>query len=233
MMLVAVSAAMPARAQLFGPESLSGAFLGTFIGGMAGSDCHHGFSGEGAAIGAGVGFIAGALVGEVNRRAYYQPSPYVYYPPAPVAQPGYGYVAPATVYTYAPPPPPLRPNYAVGGTAVGALAGGLIGAANHKGWEGAGIGAASGLVVGTIAEVAARKQEQKQWSATASQTHNFQPESQGQPTPPPMRSAAPPQQARPQMTVASATTTSAFSKQPQVVVHQIPDAPRVPDAPSF
>jgi hypothetical protein len=81
--ILSAGALMNASAQLFSPESLNGALLGTFIGGIAGGNHHHGFSGNGAAIGAGVGFLAGAVVGEVNRQNYYASQPY-YYAPAPV-----------------------------------------------------------------------------------------------------------------------------------------------------
>jgi uncharacterized protein YcfJ len=65
-----------ASAQLFSPEALNGALLGTFIGGIAGRNCHHGFSGNGAAIGAGVGLLAGAVASEVRRQNYYASQPY-------------------------------------------------------------------------------------------------------------------------------------------------------------
>jgi hypothetical protein len=103
---------VPGRAQLFAPEAWSGAFFGSLFGGLAGADCHHGFSGTGAAIGAGVGFTLGAIAGESNRRASYAYGTPGYGPVA-YAQPGYGYT-----YTYAttpscPPAPhvakPLRP----------------------------------------------------------------------------------------------------------------------------
>src|SRR4029079_9830568 len=70
------------------------------FGGLAGADCHHGFSGTGAAIGAGVGFTLGAIAGESNRRSaqvYGTP----YYGPVAYAQPGYGYA-----YVTAPSCPP-------------------------------------------------------------------------------------------------------------------------------
>jgi len=212
---------MGARAQLLTPEALGGAFWGTLIGGLAGANCHESFSGNGAALGAGIGLAAGALLGEVNRQSAYhsQPAQVVYGPapvipgyPAPVyVQPGYGYMyQPAYVYN----PPPQRPNYAVGGTLVGALAGGLIGASQDYGWQGAGIGAASGLVLGSIAEAVARNHEKKLNNptsavATAHQTVYAQP-------------PAPAQTQTAQMPPASPLT-----------VHQIPDAPRVPDAPTF
>jgi len=83
--------------------------------------------------------LAGAVVGEAQRQRYYASQPAYYYPATTYAQPGYGYIyAPPYAYTpvYAPAPP--RPNYAVGGTLLGALAGGLIGVGTDHGWEGAG-----------------------------------------------------------------------------------------------
>ncbi|MFO1487002.1 MAG: YMGG-like glycine zipper-containing protein [Verrucomicrobiota bacterium] len=53
-----------------------------------------------------------------------------------------------------------RPNYAVNGALTGALLGGLIGeSSHHRGWEGAGIGAAAGLLLGGLAEHNARSYE--------------------------------------------------------------------------
>jgi len=69
--------------------------------------------------------------------------------PSYAYSPGYGYD-----YSYS------RPNYAVNGVLSGALLGGLIGnSINHQGWEGAGIGAAAGLVFGGLAEANARSYE--------------------------------------------------------------------------
>lgn len=210
-----------ARAQLFGPEALSGAFLGTMIGGIAGGDCHHGFSGEGAAIGAGVGLLAGAVVGEAQRQHYYASQPACYYPATTYVQPGYGYVyAPPCAYVpvYAPAPP--RPNYAVGGTLLGALAGGLIGVGTDHGWEGAGIGAASGLVLGSVAEAAAQKNE-RNWAAAQATPPSVQAPAI---VAPPTRAPAPPAQPMRQVY---------WPAPPPAPAHQIPDAPRVPDAPTF
>src|SRR5215471_7098064 len=78
--------------------------------------------------------------------------PAAYSAPAPYSSPAYssGY---DSSYGYS------RPNYAVGGTLLGALTGGIIGSTIHnQGWEGAGIGAAAGLVLGSIAEHSARVQ---------------------------------------------------------------------------
>ncbi len=67
---------------------------------------------------------------------------------------GYGYD-----YSYG------RPNYAVSGTLTGALLGGIIGSsAHHRGWEGAGIGAAAGLVLGSLAERNTRNYERSYYA---------------------------------------------------------------------
>jgi hypothetical protein len=95
--LVVVGSILTARAQGLPAESFGGALWGAMIGGILGGDCHHGFSGTGAAIGAGVGFLAGTFTG-VARRDSAEPyhsfttvsvsaaypacgSPYVYYAP--------------------------------------------------------------------------------------------------------------------------------------------------------
>ena len=79
------------------------------IGGSVGGDYHcghYGWSGENAAIGAGVGLIAGTLLGEA-RRQQSQNAPYAYPPPAYGYRYGYN-SAPANSAPYS------RPNYAVG-----------------------------------------------------------------------------------------------------------------------
>ena len=56
-----------------------------------------------------------------------------------------------------------RPNYAANGAILGALAGAVIGNNSgdlrHNGWAGAGLGAAAGYLVGSIAENNARRRE--------------------------------------------------------------------------
>lgn len=221
---LAVVVLLPARAQLFGPESLGGAFWGSLIGGIAGSDSRHGFSGKGAAIGAGVGLVAGALVGE-SRRHYYADSPGYVYAPAPSVSFGYGYghhghssyvyyspnryCAPNYYYRA------TRPNYTIGGTLLGAASGALIGAGSHDAGKGAAIGAAAGLVLGGVAEASARRYEQRN-SAMVQSTVSAQP---------------PAPAALPQSKITSrpaATSTYYWTTQPQIA-----DAPRVPDAPTF
>ena len=215
---------LPARAQLFSPEAFSGAALGAMIGGLAGgggnNNCgyYSGFSGQGAAIGAGIGLAAGALFSAVNQRDAYYAQPVAYAPQAYYPQPGYGYVSPAPVYSAV---PSVRPNYALGGTLVGAASGALIGAGNNQAGVGAGIGAAAGLVVGGIAEYAANRQA-RNTSATVPQ--NPEP-AQVQPSGPPLSA-----QGSGSQITSHPVPNSTYYWTARV---QIPDAPRVPDAPTF
>jgi hypothetical protein len=222
-----------ASAQILSPESFGGALWGSLLGGVIGGNCHDGFSGSGAAIGAGVGFLAGTIVGEQRRReasyyystAYQYPdpnSPYVYYAPNPYVAPGYYYR------------PAPRPNYAIGGTLVGAASGAMIGAGSDQAGKGALIGAVSGLVLGGVAEAVARDRERK-LAAQPPPPPPSAPQPQAQPAPTvaaPPRAAppAPPAPAQAQPAQAPARATHHFTAVQQ---HQIPDAPRVPDAPTF
>lgn len=227
------AALLPARAQLFSPEAFSGAAMGALIGGVAGGGSYsHGcgyynsFSGQGAAIGAGIGLLAGALIGEANQRAADAEQP-VIYASAPMAVSGYGY---GSTYTYYAPNAytapgyyyrPNRPNYAVGGTLLGAASGALIGAGSDQAGKGAAIGAAAGLVLGSVAQIAA-KQPEKEVVAVRTST---------QPT-----TASATQEARPQPQELAAQITSqpcATSTYHWTARPQIADAPRVPDAPTF
>jgi outer membrane lipoprotein SlyB len=208
-----------AQAQLFSPEAWGGALWGGLIGGIAGGDCHNGFSGSGAAIGAGVGLIAGTIAGYERSRTY----PAVYGSPAnvyPDPNSPYTYYAPnaymAAGYYYR----PARPNYAVGGTLVGAASGALIGSASENAGQGALIGAAAGLLIGGIAESSARRQEQ---AVTEPQVAPPPAPAPSQPAPAPRLSTPP--SAKPPV---AAPTTIASAP-----ARQIADAPRVPDAPSF
>ncbi|HOX56535.1 MAG TPA: hypothetical protein P5205_06380 [Candidatus Paceibacterota bacterium] len=224
LIILASSGMTGVHAQLFSSEAVGGALMGTFIGGIVGGDCHHGFSGNGAAIGAGIGLASGAILGEVQRQSYYNSQPYYSYPAASCVQPGYGYAyVPADAYapvyyTSA----PQRPNYVIGGTLVGALAGGLIGVGYDKGWEGAGIGAASGLVLGGLAEYAAQKHEQKLASYPPPQ-----PTVLGNTSAPSGYQLAPQSPPFDQAPIQVAPQTYEPPR------YQIADAPRVPDAPTF
>ncbi len=230
-----------AQAQWFSPESFGGALWGAIIGGVVGSDCHQGFSGEGAAIGAGIGLIAGTLVGEARRQNYSSAYPQAAYASGAYYQYGVGFgtaTGPsAQVYAnYAPNAycapayysQPPRPNYVVGGTLVGAASGALIGSASEKAGQGALIGAATGLVLGGLAEAGAQKRERNLAPAVSAQV------------PPP--APAPPQlhaqASEPALSASRALpppkAASSHNRVPAPAPrHQIPDAPRVPDAPTF
>jgi uncharacterized protein YcfJ len=228
--LLSLTAVLPSRAQLLRSESVEGALWGGLIGGIAGGNRCHGFSGEGAAIGAGVGLIAGTLIGESRRQSYsdyYYDSPGYVYPQNVNVSFGYGYgsygssayvyytpnryCAPGTYYR------PTRPNYVVSGTVLGAASGALIGAADHNAGKGAAIGAAAGLVLGGVAEHAARKEEPAVILPSASASVPIQVIS------------VPPTAPKIEITSApSATSTYYWTARPQIVA-----APRVPDAPTF
>jgi uncharacterized protein YcfJ len=229
------AALLSAQAQLFSPDSVTGAALGAFIGGVAGGNCRNGgFSGNHAAIGAGVGLLAGALIGETRRDDDYD-SPGCVYTPAAVSF-GYGYGGcGSSAYVYYSPNyytapgyyyRPARPNYAVNGTLLGAASGALIGAGTGDAGLGAGIGAAAGLVAGGLAEHAARKQEQKSIRPSATVPYPAQParpDSTAQATsrPAPNRSS--------QITSRPCATSTYYWTTPP----QIADAPRVPESPRF
>ena len=221
-----LAALLPARAQLFSPSSLGGALWGGLIGGIVGGDCRHGFSGEAAAIGAGVGLVAGAIAGEANRNRYGSASGY-YYAPATTVSVGYVYGhGGSSAYVYYAPNsycapnyyyPASRPNYAVSGTLLGAASGALIGAGNHDAGKGAAIGAAAGLVLGSVAEASARHQEQRTTRpAATSPAPSVQPAMEN-PAPAGRIASTP-----------CATSTYYWTPRPQ-----IDDALRVPDAPTF
>lgn len=216
---------IPARAQWLHPEAVQGAFLGGLIGGIAGSH-HHAFSGRNAALGAGVGLLAGTLMGEANRSRYDYGTTF-YADPAVSLNLGYGYYhhgrsvyvgytpgwyrAPRTDYRA------TRPNYAVSGTVLGAASGALIGAASHHAGQGAIIGAAAGLVVGGVTEAATIKRER-------AEAQNVNPQVETVST-----FARPPEGASHQITSQpSRTSTYYWTPRPQIA-----DAPRVPNAPTF
>lgn len=232
LILLSAVALLPAQAQLLRPESVSGALWGGLIGGIVGGDGCHGFSGEGAAIGAGVGLIAGTLAGQA-RRDYYYDSPGYGYSVAPSVSFGYGYGSyGSSAYVYYAPNNycapgyyyrPTRPNYVVSGTVLGAASGALIGAGSDDAGSGALIGAGAGLVLGSVAELSAQRQEQR---VVAAQTPAQAYVPSGPATPAPN---APAPDSRSQITSQpSATSTYYWTSRPQIA-----DAPRVPDAPTF
>lgn len=139
---------LPAQAQWLSPDAFGGAVWGGLLGGIIGHNSGR-HTGEGIAIGAGAGLLLGALSG-VGR------SEPVYYPSYGASPSYYGY-APSYGYEsrdY------YRPNYAGTGAVFGGIAGAVIGNnSGHRGLEGAAIGAGAGLLLGSIAEQQARRQE--------------------------------------------------------------------------
>lgn len=143
--------------------------------------------------------------------------PYYSYYSYPYPYPYYGYDGYYGYYG------PGRPNYAVNGTLLGALTGGIIGnSIHHQGWEGAAIGAGAGLLLGGIAEDAARRQEYR----TATRVAQPYPVTQLQPQSQPLAPSNLPQS--PVTSRPSANSTYYWTPRPQIA-----DAPRVPDAPTY
>ncbi len=151
---LALLATVPGRAQVFGPNATSGALLGGLAGGIIGHNDHN-QTGRGIAIGAVSGLILGSIADQANYDSYQRtqapaPNYYVYR-----QAPGYYYSDyEDTDYGYS------RPNYAASGALFGGLAGGIIGYNNHhQTGRGILIGSLSGLVLGSIADQAARERE--------------------------------------------------------------------------
>jgi len=219
------------QAQLFSPEAFSTAAFGSWIGALAGSDCH-GLSGEGAAIGAGVGLLVGALAGEARRNEFQVAEPA--YVPATTVSLGYGYSSGASsAYVYYSPNyytapgyyyRPTQPNYAVSGTLLGAASGALIGSGYDEAGKGAAIGAAAGLALGAVAELTSKKPTPQTVAIeTTTQPVQVMPTSTEQE---PIPQA---QESRSEVTSKPCpTSTYTWTPRPQIA-----DAPRVPDAPTF
>lgn len=238
---MASASLLSAPAQLFSPEALNGAMFGSLMGGLIGGSgnnscgynyygCGNGFSGQGAAIGAGVGLLAGALVGQARQSEYYAEQPGVY-TPATTVNLGYGYAdSSGSVYVYYAPNAytapgyyyrPTRPNYAVSGTLLGAASGALIGAGNEQAGKGAAIGAAAGLVLGGVAELAKSKSEPQVVTTQAATEPVVVSQSQ-------VSQASTPELRNEVTSKPCATSTYTWTPRPQIA-----DAPRVPDAPTF
>jgi uncharacterized protein YcfJ len=153
---LALLAAVPGRAQVFGPNATSGLLLGGLAGGIIGHNDHN-QTGRGIAIGAASGLILGSIADQANYDSYqrtevpapgyyvYRSAPSYYYSDYADSDYDYGYA---------------QPNYAASGALLGGLAGGIIGYNNHyQTGRGILIGAASGLILGSIADQAARERE--------------------------------------------------------------------------
>jgi len=169
LLALSLAAALPARAQLFRPEAVTGAVLGGVAGAVIGhNDGRHGW--EGAAYGAAAGALIGTIVGEsrdhaahratqvpvpVYRHSYYtryHHRPYRPHFPAP----RYVYRHPVVVhprpYVYVP------RRHVRTGVLLGGIAGAIIGHNDGRhGWEGAAYGIGAGYLLGSIADRQARE----------------------------------------------------------------------------
>jgi len=176
---LALLAVAPARAQIFGPNATGGALLGGLAGGIIGYN-NHNQTGRGIAIGAASGLLLGSIVDQANysssqRTQVPVPSPCYIIRPAPAY-----YYSNYAGYGYAP------PNYTASGALLGGLAGGIIGYNDHhQTGRGILIGTASGLLLGSIADQAARERE----TAAAPVVVTTAPAPQ--PAPPPQNAPAP------------------------------------------
>lgn len=172
-------ALVPARAQIFRPETVNGAVLGGIAGAVIGNnsgDLHHN-----AWKGAAIGTVAGALIGsavadsrEYDRRTQVPvPSGYdsgCYYSYSP------GYYRTYHYYDYD------RPSYAAQGLLLGGVAGAIIGnnSHGHNAWRGAAWGAGAGLLLGAIADENARYRERRVVYVPAPETVETQPQTSPQ-----------------------------------------------------
>ena len=136
--LVVAGIAEPVRAQWPTRDVFGSAVWGGLIGGIIGHN-HHGQTAEGVAIGAGAGLLLGAL--------------------ANADRPSYGYAAPP--YRYG------TTSYAGTGAILGGIAGGVIGHNHHRQTaEGIAIGAASGMILGAMADQATRTRSVNSYAVT-------------------------------------------------------------------
>lgn len=156
---ISILALVPARAQIFRPETVSGAVLG----GVAGAVIGNNSGGHNAWKGAAIGTVAGALIGSAvadsrddydRRNQVPVPSDYsagCYYSYSP------GYYRARHYYDYD------RPSYATRGLVLGGIAGAVIGnnSRGHNAWRGAAWGAGAGLLLGAIADESARRYDDR------------------------------------------------------------------------
>lgn len=158
------AAAVPARAQLFRPEAVTGAVLGGVVGAAIGhNDGRHGW--EGAAYGAAAGALIGTIVGESREHTAHRATQVPVYRKPYYVRDRHRPHFPAlrSVQRH---PVAIRPRPSVyvsyrhvrTGVLLGGIAGAIIGHNDGRhGWEGAAYGVGAGYLLGSIADRQARE----------------------------------------------------------------------------
>lgn len=175
---LALLAAAPAGAQVFGPRAARGVFwggmTGAVIGHNSGSLGHNAW--RGAAYGAGAGLLLGSIADyNYNRRTathvwtpdyasrgygygYGYNSGYGYYPRSYYGRSSYYDRSYGSTYYSS-----GRTSYATNGLLLGAIGGAILGnnsgSLGHNSWRGAAYGAAAGYIIGAIADHNSRERE--------------------------------------------------------------------------
>ena len=188
---LALLAVTSSAAQALRPQAVNGALLGGVAGAIIGhnsGDLRHN-AWRGAAYGAGAGLLIGSIVGDAHDRRFATRVPRPDYPRAYIYRHapsyyGYGYYGrPSHYYRrggdfgYVSYEAPLYADdyygggdYASNGLLLGALAGAVIGnnsgGLRHNAWRGAAYGAATGYILGSIAESNARRYQYQNANAS-------------------------------------------------------------------
>lgn len=169
MLISGLSLSVVSPAQVLSPEAIQGVLWGTLVGGLAGADCGQVFSGNSAAMGAGIGLAAGALLGwmRVSEARGSEAPPACLGGATGTVGSGRGYCASGfwvgSVGAWgsgfgamsACPTPGCSLTWEA--TLAGAVSGALIGAGSGSWGTGLALGTAAGLLAGTVADQQAQK----------------------------------------------------------------------------
>ena len=123
LLTLALVASLPARAQVFRPQTVNGAVLGSIAGAIIGNNSGDHNGARGALIGAAAGALLGSISADEPARRAPVPAPVVY--------------------------APARPSPLFGPVLIGGVTGAVIGnnSGRHNPWRGAAIGAGAGYVL--------------------------------------------------------------------------------------